>query len=125
MLSRVPALSATIRALGAGMGEWNDMDVAFTYPGDMNAEHDAIRDVVGMWDTSALTKTWVRRPDALAAVDYLITRNMAKIYVDKSAYVPILKDNDHFCNDGFIYHLEDDVFLAVTSIGQTRELLRD
>ena len=125
MPGRASALDATIRALGAGMGEWNDMDVAFTYPGDPNDEHDAIRDAVAMWDTSALKKTWVRGPDALAAVDYLVTRSIAKIYVGKSAYVPILKDDGHFCDDGFIYHLEDDVYLAVTSTGPTLGLLQD
>ncbi len=125
MASRVSALDATIRALGAGMGEWNDMDVAFTYPSDPNAEHDAIRDAVGMWDTSALKKTYVRGPDALAAVDYLVTRDMAKIYVGKSAYVPILKEDGHFCDDGFIYRLEDEVYLAVTSTGPATALLQD
>ncbi len=124
MASRVSVLDATIRALGAGMGEWNDMDVAFTYPTAPRAEHDAIRDAIGMWDTSALKKTYVRGPDALAAVDYLVTRDMAKIYVGKSAYVPILKEDGHFCDDGFIYHLDDDLYLAVTSTGPATQLLQ-
>jgi len=125
MAKRVSALDATIRALGAEMGPWNDMDVAMSLPGDMNAEHDAIREAVGMWDTSALKKIYVRGPDALAAIDYLVTRDITKLYVGKSAYVPILQDNGHFCDDGFIFHLEDDVYLAVTSIGPTLELLQD
>ncbi len=123
MAKRVSALDATIRALGAEMGEWNDMDVAMAFPGDMNAEHDAIREAVGMWDTSALKKIYVRGPDAIAAIDYLVTRDITKLYVGKSAYVPILQDNGHFCDDGFIFHLEEDVYLAVTSIGPTLELL--
>ena len=60
MAKRASVLDATTRALGAEMGPWNDMDVAMAYPGDMNAEHDAVREAVGMWDTSALIKTWVR-----------------------------------------------------------------
>lgn len=125
MASRVSALDATIRALGAEMGAWNDMDVAMALPGDMNGEHDAVREAVGMWDTSALKKIYVRGPDALAAVDYLVTRDITKLYVGKSAYVPILQENGHFCDDGFIFHLEEDVYLAVTSIGPTLELLED
>ncbi|MDP6591031.1 MAG: aminomethyltransferase family protein [Alphaproteobacteria bacterium] len=124
MAGRTSTLDATIRALGAKMAPWNDMDVAMALPGDMNAEHDAIREAVGMWDTSALTKIYVRGPDAEAAIDYLVTRDITKLYVGKSAYVPILQDNGHFCDDGFIFHLEEDVYLAVTSIGPTLELLQ-
>ena len=124
MAKRVSALDATIRALGAEMDPWNDMDVAMAFPGDMHAEHNAIRETVGMWDTSALTKIYVRGPDALAAINYLVTRDIAKIYVGKSAYVPILQDNGHFCDDGFVFHLEEDVYLAVTSIGPSLEFLQ-
>ncbi len=124
MAKRVSALDATIRALGAEMGPWNDMDVAMAFPGDMHAEHDAVRETVGMWDTSALTKIYVRGPDAEAALDYLVTRDMSKLYVGKSAYVPVLQDNGHFCDDGFVFHLAEDVYLAVTSIGPSLELLQ-
>ena len=125
MANRISALDATVRALGAEMGEWNDMAVAFGYPGDPHLEHDAIREAVGMWDTSALTKIHVRGRDALAAVDYLVTRDMSKIPVGKAAYCPILKDNGHFCDDGYIYHTAEDHFLVVSSIGPARELLQE
>ena len=99
MAQRISALDATIRGLGAGMGEWNDMAVAFSFPDDPHLEHDAIRETVGMWDTSALSKIQVRGPDALAAIDYLVTRDMTRIKVGQSAYCPILQDNGHFCDD--------------------------
>jgi len=81
MAERVSALDATIRALGAEMGPWNDMDVAMSLPGDMNAEHDAIREAVGMWDTSALKNFYVRGANALATIAYLVTRDITKLYV--------------------------------------------
>jgi len=122
---RVSALDATIRALGAGMGEWNNMAVAFSYPWDPHLEHDAIRESAGLWDTSALTKIHVRGKDALAAVDYLVTRDMSRIPVGKAAYCPILKDDGHFCDDGYIYHLAEDHFLVVSSIGPSYEMLQE
>ncbi len=125
MAKRISALDATVRALGAEMGEWNDMDVAFFYPNDPHLEHDAIRETVGMWDTSALTKIQVRGRDALAAIDYLVTRNMAKIPVCKSAYCPILKDDGYFCDDGIIFHMAEDHFLVAGSIGPSYEMLQD
>ncbi len=125
MAKRTSALDATIRALGAEMGEWNDMAVAFGFPGDPHLEHDAIRETAGIWDSSALTKIQVRGRDALAAIDYLVTRNMAKIPVGKSAYCPILKDDGHFCDDGIVFHMAEDRFLVAGSIGPSYELLRD
>jgi aminomethyltransferase len=125
MAKRTSALDATMRALGAEMGEWNDMAVAFGFPCDPHLEHDAIRETVGMWDTSALTKIQVRGADALAAIDYLVTRDMARIEVGKSAYCPILKDDGHFCDDAIIFHVAEDHFLVASAIGPTLELLRD
>ena len=125
MVKRFSVLDAEVRALGAEMGEWHDMAVAFGYPNDPHLEHDAIRDAVGMWDTSALTKIRVRGPDALAVVDYLVTRDMSKIYVGKAGYCPILKEDGHFCDDGYIYRIAEDEFLVVSSIGPAHELLKD
>jgi aminomethyltransferase len=125
MAKRISALDATVRALGAEMGEWNDMAVAFGFPCDPHLEHDAIRETVGMWDTSALTKIQLRGPDALAAVDYLVTRDMTRIEVGQSAYCPILKDDGHFCDDAIIFHVAEGHFLVASAIGPTQELLQD
>jgi len=125
MATRTSALDASVRALGATMGEWNDMGVAFAYPWDPHLEHDAIREAVGMWDTSALTKIQVRGKDALAAVDYLVTRDMTRIGVGQSAYCPILQDNGHFCDDAIIFHVAEDHFLVASAIGPTLALLQD
>ncbi len=125
MASRSSALGEAMRALGARMGEWNDMPVAFRFPGDPHLEHNAIREAAGMWDSSALTKIQVRGADALQAVDYLVTRDMAKIPVGKSAYCPILKDDGRFCDDGIIFHVADGHFLVASSIGPSYELLKD
>ena len=47
MSRRVSVLDATLRALGAGMGEWNEMDVALTLASDPRDEHAAIREAAG------------------------------------------------------------------------------
>ena len=125
MAKRISALDATVRALGAEMGEWNDMDVAFFFPNDPHLEHNAIREAAGIWDTSALTKIQVRGSDALEAIDYLVTRDMTRIPVGKSAYCPILKDDGHFCDDGIIFHVAENHFLVASSIGPSYELLKD
>jgi len=125
MSKRVSVLDATFRALGAGMGEWNGMDVAFTLASDPRDEHTAIREAAGVWDTSALTKIHVRGPDALAAVDYLVTRDMSKVHVGKAGYAPVLKCDGHFCDDGYFFRIAEDEVLAATSIGPSFEYLQE
>jgi aminomethyltransferase len=125
MAKRISALDATLRALGGEMGEWNGMNLPYAYPSGPHLEHNAVRDAVGIWDTSALTKIHVRGPDALAAVDYLVTRDMAKIPIGKSAYCPILKDDGHFCDDAIINNMAKDHFLVASSTGPTHKLLQD
>ncbi len=125
MTKRVSALDTTIRALGAEMGEWNDMAVAFGFPWDPHLEHNAIRETAGIWDTSALTKIQVRGSDALEAIDYLVTRDMTRIPAGKSAYCPILKHDGHFCDDGIIFHVAENHFLVASSIGPSFELLQE
>jgi aminomethyltransferase len=125
MAKRISALDATLRALGGEMGDWNGMALPYSYPTDPHLEQDAVREAIGMWDTSALTKLHVRGPDALAAVDYLVTRDMSKIYVGKSAYCPILKDNGHFCDDAIINNMAENHFLVASGIGPTHELLQE
>jgi aminomethyltransferase len=71
-----------------------------------------------------LTKIQVRGRDALAAVNYLVTRDMTKISIGKSAYCPILKDDGHFCDDGIIFHVAEGHFLIASSIGPTYEMLQ-
>ena len=124
MSNRTSVLEATLRALGAGMDAWNDMEVAVTLPSDPKDEHAAIREAAGLWDTSSLKKIRLRGPDALAAVDYLVSRDMRKIDVGKAGYSPVLKEDGHFCDDGYFYRLDEDELLAVTSIGPSLELLQ-
>ncbi len=125
MSERASVLDATIRALGAGMGEWNEMDVALTLASDPRDEHAAIREAAGLWDTSALKKIRLRGSDALAAVDYLVSRDMSQIYPGKAGYSPVLKEDGHFCDDGYFFRIGEDELLAATSIGPSLELLQD
>ncbi len=125
MSKRVSALDSTLRALGGVMGDWNGMELPYTYPTDPYDERNAVRSAIGIWDTSALTKIHVRGPDALAAVNYLVPRDMSKIPVGKSAYCTILKDNGHFCDDAIINRMAEDHFLVANGIGPTLEYLQE
>ncbi len=123
--TRVSALADRHRALGSDLGDWNGMGVAWNYATDPCDEHDAVREAAGLFDVSALKKIHVRGPDADAVVDHIITRNMAKIYVGKSAYGPILNERGTFSDDAIIAHMAENDWLVVHGSGETMERLQE
>ena len=93
MSERVSALASHHRALGSDLGDWNGMGVAWSYASDPCNEHDAVRQAAGLFDVSGLKKVHVRGADAFSVVDHVITRDMTKVYVGKSAYGPVLAED--------------------------------
>lgn len=123
MKRRVSELEAEHRALGAGLDDWNGMDVAWSYATSAEAEHDAVREAAGLFDVSALKKLWITGPDALTLVDRVATREMGKIYKGKSAYCPLLTDAGTICDDNIIFHIDDNKYLYVHGSGKSAERL--
>ena len=125
MSERVSALADHHRALGSELGDWNGMDVAWTYATDPCDEHDAVREAAGLFDVSGLKKVHVRGADALAVADHLISRNMAAIDEGKSAYGPVLTEEGTICDDAIILHMAKDYYLVVHGSGATMARLQE
>ena len=125
MSERVSALASHHRALGSDLGDWNGMGVAWSYSSDPCDEHDAVRQAAGLFDVSGLKKVHVRGADALSVVDHVITRDMTKIYVGKSAYGPVLAEDGGICDDAIIAHLGEEEFLVVHGSGEAMERLEE
>lgn len=123
MNKRVSELEAEHRALGAGLDDWNDMDVAWSYATSAEDEHDAVREAAGLFDVSGLKKIWVKGPDALAVVNKISTRDMSKIYKGKSAYCPVLTEEGTICDDTIIFHIDENKYLYVHGAGKSAERL--
>ena len=123
MGTRISVLESNHVALGAGLVDWNDMAVAWTYHTDADEEHAAVRKAAGLFDLSGLRKVHIKGPDAYATVDYLLPRDMSKVYVGKSAYTLILTKDGGIEDDAIIYRLGDDHFLLVYGTGGTAKQL--
>lgn len=119
MGGRVSVLENRHVELGAGLEDWNDMAVAWTYTTSVDEEHAAVRDAAGLFDLSALRKFHIKGPDALATVDYLLPRDMTQVSVGKAAYTTILTDDGGIDDDAIIYRLAEDHFLLVFGTGDT------
>lgn len=125
MSERQSALADRHRALGAGLDDWNGMDVAWSYATDPDDEHSAVRTVAGLFDVSGLKKIHARGAGALATLDHVITRDMTRIYRGKSAYGPVLTEDGTICDDAIIFNIADNDFLVVHGSGQAMERLQE
>ena len=125
MSTRESALAAHHRALGSNLEDWNGMGAPWTYHSDPCDEHDAVRERAGLFDVSGLKKVRVRGSDAAAVCDHVITRDMSRIPIGRSAYGPVLQDDGGICDDAIIFTLADEDFLVVHGAGACMERLQE
>lgn len=125
MTRRVSALEPQLKALGAGLDDWNGMDVAWSFTTNDEDEHDAVRENAGLFDVSALKKVWITGPDALEVVERVSTRMMDKVYKGKSVYCPLLTEEGTICDDNIIFHIDDNKYLYVHGSGNSMARLEE
>src|SRR4051794_41951249 len=71
------------------LAEWEGWDWISDF-GDPIAEHHAVREAVGIWDESPLRKWFFSGKDAMAAVDYCFTADMAGPPPGQARYPPLV-----------------------------------
>jgi aminomethyltransferase len=72
-----------------------------------DTEYFAIRNATGVFDLTPMTKYRIQGPDALAYLDRLVTRNMAKVAPGRVAYAAWCDDAGQVIDDGTIFHLRE------------------
>lgn len=83
---------------------WKDYTVADAYA-DVSLEYTAIRNSCGVFDLSPMTKHRITGPDALAFLNRLVTRDVAKIRPGRVGYCVWCDDEGQVIDDGTIFHL--------------------
>ncbi|MGQ0658505.1 MAG: aminomethyltransferase family protein [Chromatiales bacterium] len=114
---RQSALASRHRALGSPLGDWNSMDVAWSYAQDLNLEHRAVRTAAGLFDVSGLKKIHVTGPDAQTVLDHVCTRDLSKIYPGRSVYALILNEEGRITDDCIMFHIKPNDWLMVHGSG--------
>jgi aminomethyltransferase len=84
--------------------------------GDPVAEHNAVRNEVGVWDASPLRKWDFGGPDALAAADRVFTNDMLSLEVGQVRYAPFCDGNGKMVGDGTVFKLSDTSCIVVTAL---------
>ena len=109
------AFDAPQRELGADFVDWE----GWYWPnefGDAIAEHNAVRNDVGVWDESPLRKWDFRGPDALRAADRIFTNDMLGLQVGQVRYAPFCDENGKMVGDGTVFRFTDDHAWVITAL---------
>ncbi len=118
---RTSALADRHRALGSALEDWNGMGTAWTYAHDLAQDHVAIRTRAGLMDVSGLKKLHLVGPHAGAVLDFVTTRDVARIAPGRSAYACMLNEAGRFIEDCILYRTGPDAWMVVHGSGAGHE----
>ncbi|HVO60357.1 MAG TPA: glycine cleavage system aminomethyltransferase GcvT [Terriglobales bacterium] len=119
---RKTALNAVHRQMGAKMVEFNgwDMPVEYSSSGGIIAEHNAVRNSVGIFDVSHMGDIRLVGPEALFAVQHITMNDAVRLAIGQAQYSAMLYPNGTFVDDVIVHRLAEFDYLLVINAG-TRE----
>ncbi len=91
---------------------WNGYKFAERYY-DAEYEYFCIRNSCGTYDICPMQKYYVSGRDALAMLNRMVTRDVAKLKVNRLTYVVWCTDDGRIVDDGTIFKLADEEFMLV------------
>jgi aminomethyltransferase len=112
------------RDLGAEFMDWE----GWFWPshfGDPVAEHQAVREAVGVWDESPLRKWDFNGPDALAAADRIFTNDMLGLEIGQIRYAPFCDENGKMVGDGTVFKFTDTSCWVITALDSDLDHFQD
>ena len=101
-------------ALGARMVDFAGWDMPVQYTGIVE-EHRAVRTAAGLFDVSHMGEIWVTGPDAVPAVNRLITNSMATLQDGQVLYSPMCNAKGGTVDDILIYKYNHERLLLVVN----------
>jgi aminomethyltransferase len=119
--TRITALHAAHRRMGAKMVDFNGWEMPVEYPsGGIIAEHLAVRMGVGIFDVSHMGDIRLRGPGALAAVQHISMNDASRLAIGQAQYSAMLYPPGTFVDDVIVHRLGETDYLLVINAG-TRE----
>ncbi|MGH2525435.1 MAG: aminomethyl transferase family protein, partial [Actinomycetota bacterium] len=91
-------------------GDWSGYFSAQVYADFHDIEYNAIREQAALIDVSPLYKYEVRGPDAARLVDRVMTRDVARLAVDRVFYTPWCNEDGKVVDDGTVTRRGADEF---------------
>jgi aminomethyltransferase len=107
--------------LGARLVDFAGYEMPVQYSG-IQAEHRAVRNHAGLFDVSHMGEAIFRGPDAEAAVQRLVTRDVARLDVGQAGYSAVCYEDGGTVDDVIVYRREDDFLVVVNASNRDKDL---
>ncbi|PKQ46795.1 glycine cleavage system aminomethyltransferase GcvT [Confluentibacter flavum] len=108
------ALTETHEALGAKMVPFADFNMPVQYEG-VNAEHETVRNAVGVFDVSHMGEFLIEGEHALALIQKVTTNDASKLTIGKAQYSCMPNDTGGIVDDLIVYRVKEDTYLLVVN----------
>jgi len=102
------------RELGAEMTEFAGFEMPVRFEG-VTEEHRAVRNNVGLFDVSHMGEVEIRGPDAVRAMDGLVTNDASSIGAGRAQYTAMCDKEGGIVDDLVYYRLAEDHVMAVVN----------
>lgn len=102
--SRLTALDALHRSLGATMTDFAGWDMPLRYASERD-EHHAVRDRAGLFDLSHMGEITVTGPQAVDFLNHALVGNIATIGRGRARYTMIVAEDGGILDDLIVYRL--------------------
>ena len=111
---KATALQSTHQVLGAKMVPFAGYNMPVQYEG-VNAEHEAVRNGVGVFDVSHMGEFLIEGPHALDLIQLVSSNDASKLRVGKAQYSCLPNDIGGIVDDLIIYKVKEETYLLVVN----------
>ena len=108
------ALSSTHEALGAKMVPFAGYNMPVLYEG-VNAEHETVRNSVGVFDVSHMGEFLIEGEHALNLIQKVTSNDASKLTIGKAQYSCLPNDDGGIVDDLIVYKVEENTYLLVVN----------
>jgi aminomethyltransferase len=108
------ALTTTHEALGAKMVPFAGYNMPVSYEG-VNAEHEAVRTGVGVFDVSHMGEFLISGPNALALIQKVTSNDASKLTIGKAQYSCLPNETGGIVDDLIVYRIKQEQYLLVVN----------
>lgn len=108
------ALTSTHESLGAKMVPFAGFNMPVQYEG-VNAEHETVRNCVGVFDVSHMGEFLIEGPNALDLIQSVSSNDASKLTIGKAQYSCLPNDDGGIVDDLIIYRIKEETYLLVVN----------
>ena len=108
------------KELGARLVDFAGWEMPVQYSG-IKAEHTAVRESAGLFDVSHMGEVVFRGPDAEAAVQRLVTRDVGRLEVGQAGYSAVCYEDGGTVDDVIVYRRSGDFLVVVNASNREKD----